>query len=96
MSHIYLISINILLKTLLSSSDHIVYDCVCSAGGGAAESQGAGENNVSVTEEPRGRLCSDEGEKHQDWDAGKEREGVDCICTQVHNQPGCGTMNSCC
>lgn len=54
---------------------------VCSAGGGTAKSQGSGENNVSVTEEPRGRMCSDEGEKHQDWDAGQEREGVDCIST---------------
>lgn len=56
-----------------------------SAGGGTAESQGSGEDGFSVTEESRGRMHTDGGEKHQDRDAGEEREGADCICTQVHN-----------
>lgn len=79
-----------------NSSDHTVYDCVYSAGGGTAEGQGSGENNVSVTEEPRGRMCPDEGEEHQDRDAGQEREGADCICTQVHNQLMLTVINSRC
>lgn len=56
-----------------------------SAGGGAAESRGSGEDGFSVTEESTGRMWTDGGEKHQDRDAGEEREGVDSICTQVHN-----------
>lgn len=55
-----------------------------SAGGGTAESQGSGEDGFSVTEESRGWMCTDGGEKHQDRHADQEREGVNCICTQVH------------
>lgn len=43
--------------------------------------QETGENSVSPKKEPRGRMYFDEGQRHRDEDAGKERERIDCICT---------------
>lgn len=82
LSHMFYVVFIVLLP---SYTDHTVCMCVFSAGGGTAENQGSGEDSFSVTEESRGRMCSDGGERHQDRDAGQEREGVDSLCTQVHD-----------
>lgn len=54
---------------------------MCSAGGGTAEIEGTRRKSISVTEEHRGRMCIDEGKRHQHEDSGQERKGTDGIGT---------------
>lgn len=62
---------------------HFFFVGVRSAGNGAAESSGSGENSVAHTKKTGRQLCSAEGERRRDRDASQERGGTHRNCTQV-------------